>query len=325
MGAGAKPTADDLILRIYDTTVDTSLWPELLQDIAEFCNARGAFIFEIEGDGAERRLNAARYSAIFDPDIVRGYIQLHHDAEMGDQEYFASRSQMSDAIELVPDTEIGTLLDDGESGVHTFDRPHMQMQIQFGFKHRAGALLNKDDLFRDRFALQFSVEHGVANPEDCARAAQIMPHLAKAISLARPSNQLQRRFQSVAQAMDNLKTGVCVLDHDHRVVFHNNEFSRQMDAYRAFRIAPDGKLAFSQDKFDRSLIELFDSPHAHGRFGARPRKEAVASEIGGDNDFALCVEIAPLASAEGFGETTLDGFIVYSPVSYTHLTLPTKA
>lgn len=313
MNSGTKPDVNDLILRIYDTALDSKIWPELLQDIATYCNARGAFIFELEGQAEERKLNAVRASAIFDPNIVRDYLQKHAMDELSDQEFFASRSQKkSDAIELVPDTEISQDLIDTKTGAAVFDRPHMKTQMEFGFKHRAGALLNKDDLFRDRFALQFSLNHGVVKDEDCAAAAQLMPHLAKAISLARPTTQLQRRYESVTRAVNHLNIGVAILDFEKRVVFRNAEFDRQIETYRAFRVGNDGQLAFSQDRFDRSVTELLGDARLHGQFGGRPRKEAIASTFDDDDGFALCVEIAPLPNADEFGETSLNGHIVYS-------------
>ena len=312
MNSGTKPEVDDLILRIYDTALNPRVWPELLQDIAHYCNARGAFIFELEGQGRDRRLNAVRASAIFDPQIVRQYLMKHASDELSDQEFFASRSQMSDAIELVPDTEISQELVDAQTGAEVFDRPHMKMQMEFGFKHRAGALLNKDDLYRDRFALQFSLNHGTVKDEDCAAAVKIMPHLAKAISLSRPANQLQRQYESIARAVDQLNVGVAILDYEKRVVFRNAEFDRQIDSYSAFRIGNDGRLAFSQDRFDRSIMDLLGELDGHGRYGARPRKEAVASALDEEEGFALCVEVAPLPTADDFGETSLNGHIVYS-------------
>lgn len=314
MAAPEKPNSEDLVLRIYDTALNPALWPDVLQEVAWFCNARGAFIFELEGQGEDRRLNAVRASAIFDPDIVRDYLAKHAEDELSDQEFFASRSRMTDAIELVPDTELSQVLGDQSKGLDVFDRPHMKTQMSYGFKHRAGALLNKDDLYRDRFALQFSFDHGIVRPEDCRAAEKLMPHLAKAISLARPANDIQRRYDSIARAMDHLKIGVSILDHDRRVVFKNEEFSRQMDLHRAFWVGNDGRLAFSQDKFDRSVQELLGDTGNHGRYGARPRKEAVASGLdeNGEEAFALCVEIAPLPSASDFGETALNGHVVYS-------------
>ena len=312
MASGDKPNVNDLVLKIYDTALDPATWPEILQEVAWYCNARGAFIFELEGQGETRRLNAVRASAIFDPEMVRAYLANHAEDELSDQEFFASRSRMTDAIELVPDTELDSQLRDSEKGLGVFERPHMQAQMSFGFKHRAGALLNKDDLLRDRFALQFSLDHGIVKPEDCDAAKVLMPHLAKAISLARPTNALQRKYESVARAVDRLNVGVAILDHDRRVVFRNEEFDRQMDDYKAFRVGNDGRLAFSQDKFDRSVQDLLGDISNHGHFGARPRKEAVASALDGDDVFALCVEIAPLPTAMEFGETALDGHIVYS-------------
>lgn len=308
MGSGQARRADELILRVYDTVLDQSTWSELLQDIADYCNARGAFLFEMEGQGAARKLNALRHSSLYDPQIIEAYLTEHQQAELSDQDFFASRSQSTDGIELVPDDDISDEL----GGDDVFSRPHMQMQMKFGLKHRAGALLNKDDLYRDRFALQFPVEYGPVRAEDRARAGTIMPHLAKALNLARPTLQTSRLVDSVTKSVDALNIGICVIDDQTRVIYSNTEFRRQISKYRAMRVTPDGKLMFDNNHFDRSVIELLGHYSNHGKFGARPRKEAVASVLKDDPTFALCVEIAPLPSAESLGEARLDGHIVYS-------------
>lgn len=312
MSSGAKPDVDKLILRIYDTALDTSVWPDLLQDIARFCNARSSFMFELEGDDTNRVLSAVRFSSYNVPEVVQSYLDLHHDDELADQEFFASRSQVTDEIDIVPDDELLSQLRDAETGVDVFSRPHMQMQMKYGLKHRAGALLNKDDWYRDRFSLQYAIDHGPVTEEDRHAARQLMPHLAKAVQLGRPAAQAERKYQSIASAVNHLNVGVCILDNHGRAAFRNAEFDRQMGRYNAFRIGNDGRLNFNQDKFDRSIGDLLGHHSNHGKYGARPRKEAVATIEDEDSSFALCVEIAPLSQAEILGTKALDGHIVYS-------------
>lgn len=54
----------------------------------------------------------------------------------------------------------------------------------------------------------------------------------------------------------------------------------------------------------------------HGRFGARPRKEAVVSSV----DPVLCIEIAPLTRSEEISSRSFDGFILCS----TDTSLPVR-
>lgn len=312
MGSGLEGCADALILRIYDTVIDETAWPDLLKDIAEFCNARGAFVFELEGGPAHRRLRAERFSSNYDIDIIQQYLEAHNEAEQAEQEIFAAHSQMSDKIELIPDDVIVAGMGKNATHEDMFALPHMQMQMKFGLKHRAGALLNKDDFYRDRFALQYPIDKGPLTGEELGRASIIMPHLAKAINLARPTRQKQVYSNSITNAIESLSVGICILDANERVAYKNAEFARQIEAYRAMRISRDGKLIFEEDRFDQPVHDLLGHHSNHGKFGARPRKEAVASALPNDPTFALCIEVAPLSQAVEFGEKQLEGHIVYS-------------
>lgn len=305
---------EELILRIYDTTLDPVLWSEVLEEVCAHCNAMGGFLFDIVSDpaGGGRMLRAMQTSVSMKAANVEAYLAAHHDDEMLDQTGFADRSQKEDAINVVSDCDIADKLRDRVTGADVFTRPHMGAQMEFGIKHRAGALLNKDDWFRDRLAMQYHADHGPVTDLDRARARQVMPHLAKAISVSRPNREAAAQFGSIVGAVENLMIGVAILDASGRVVFRNREFDRQVDVHRAFKIGGDGKLAFDPDRFDRSIKQLLGGVDNHGKFGARPRKEAVASAIGEDDTFALCVEIAPLRRAEEFGEANLGGHIVYS-------------
>lgn len=65
------------------------------------------------------------------------------------------------------------------------------------------------------------------------------------------------------------------------------------------------------DSLGGALTELRGSLDNHGRFGARPRKEAIISVIE-NRPHTLCIEVAPLTSADEFGEAKLNGHIIYS-------------
>ena len=308
MGSQYLDGTDELIMRVYDAALDPAKWNEVLQQIADFCNARGAFVFEMTGKGADRELTASHISSIYDMNLIQAYLTAFRELELEDQDFFASKSKMTDHIEMVPDTDLVAAAD----GEAYFDRPHMAMQVKYGFKHRGGALLNKDDYFRDRLGITYGVDHGPISDEDVARAAKIVPHLAKSLNVAKPALRASAQYSSMENTLDHLQIGVCVIDGTGRVVFRNQEFERQESTYRAFAVSLEGKLQFSQDRFDRTLIDLLEHHNNHGKFGARPRKEAVATATDRDGNFALCVEVVPLRQAEVFGGELINGHIVYS-------------
>ena len=53
-------------------------------------------------------------------------------------------------------------------------RPNAQEMARHGVHYRAGAVLNKDDLSRDRFSVQFSRRHGPMSGAERAALAQIL-------------------------------------------------------------------------------------------------------------------------------------------------------
>jgi DNA-binding CsgD family transcriptional regulator len=303
--AGEEATVRELIFDIYDAAIDPARWPQVLDKIALFTGARGAMLFTLEGMGADRRLAASHMSEYYDPMVLRQYLQLHQQQELADQDRFALYSRMSDGVELIPDN----VLADSEAELRS--RPNVKMMEKLDIFHRAGALLNKDNVFRDRFSMQFSRAHGPLSPEDVRKTSMILPHVAKALNLSRPTEQLFEKFRSILGYLDMLTVGVCLLSDGGSIVLRNREFQRQMDTYRVFRIGPTGKLLFDDASIDRAVRRLLADVSNHGHFGARPRKEAIAAILEGE-DYRLCIEIAPLKQSAEFGSKPLSGHILYS-------------
>lgn len=299
------PNVGDLILDIYDTTIDISRWPAVLDKVAHFVGARGAFIFELQGTSPSRQIAAPFFSSAYDPEVVKYYLQLHNEQELQDQDTFARLSRTGDSIQLIPDDVLAP------SEEALLARPNVQQMLQYGIRYRAGALLNKDQLNNDRFALQFSGRAGPVSKEHLAKAALVMPHLAKALNISRPTTRLAQKFQSIADCIDMLVVGICILDGNGAIVLTNREFQRQLENYRAFRKDASGKLIMTSDATRALFTELRSSSANHGRYGARPRKEAIITDLEGGTH-TLCIELAPLSSADEFGEPKLKGHIIYS-------------
>jgi DNA-binding CsgD family transcriptional regulator len=295
----------ELILGIYDAAIDPRKWPAVLDRIADFVGARGVILFNMEGTGANRKLTLSHLSQLYDLNATKEYLGLHHRQELEDQDHFAANQKMTDGIELVPDR---VLVDrDGEF----FNRPNVRWMRAHGVHHRSGALLNKDNIHRDRFSMQFSEAHGPLNAEDIRKTSLILPHVAKSLSVGRPTEQLFGQYRSILSYIDMLKVGICILAKDGSVIVKNREFQRQMDTYPVYRIGPTGKLLFDNANTDRSIRHLLADVANHGAYGARPRKEAVTAILDGD-DYKLCIEVSPLNRADELGTQAICGHIIYS-------------
>lgn len=139
----------------------------------------------------------------------------------------------------------------------------------------------------------------------------VLPHIAKALELGQPAAQLALAHRSLVAAMDRLRIGVCILDGRGNVVLTNKEFQRQREAYGAFRIDARGRLRLHNGADQQRFAALMSDALNHGRFGARPRKEAIATTSESAIS-ALCIEISPLDQVEDLGSAGLGGSILYS-------------
>lgn len=295
----------ELILQVYDAAIDPTKWPEVLDRVSAFLGARGALIFRMGESGTTCKLEAPFFSAAYDPARVAEYLREHERQELVDQERFALYSKRSDAIELVSDT---VLFDTEEEFL---SRANVVAMAKVGIRYRSGALLNKDNIYRDRFSMQFSRSHGPLNAVDIEKSGSILPHIAKALNVNRPAEQLFEKFRCVIGCLDLLKVGVCLLDKNGLVILKNKEFQRQLESYDAYHLAVTGKLALNDEKANQNVRQLLCGVERHGQFGARPRKEAIVAVLDGE-DYRLCIEVLPLYKLAELGSAPLSGYVLYS-------------
>lgn|GEM_PF-744012 len=295
----------DLVLSIYDASLEPQKWPDLLHSLAESIDARGAFIFDIEDRHGIEKLNATYFSSNYQGDLVQQYLTDHQDLEMEDQALFASHSRELDGIELVRDEVLAP------SREALMQRANAQAMRDYGIFYRMGGLLNKDKTSVDRFALQFSESVGFPTGERLERLNSILPHMAKALNIGRHTSRLNQSLDILSDGYNGLRVGIALLDHRGELVFANHEFQRQMDAFGAFHLGPDKRLLARLDDGANGLAELLSNIQAHGRYGARPRKEALMHPIN-HRESALCIEVCPLTRPNFFNGEQLNGYALFS-------------
>jgi DNA-binding CsgD family transcriptional regulator len=294
-----------IILDIYDTVADDSLWPGVLDRLADEFGVLGCIIFDVHGEGANRTLHCPYFGANYDPRLVAYYLETFHDQEMGIQDQFERRLSGRDEVEIYTDEFL-----EGTEAVKRA-KPSIEWLASQGLHHRAAGLLDKDNPNRSRFSLQMGAKGGPLDEARIAKISPILPHIAKALELGRPARDLAAAHSGLVSAMDRLRIGMCILDEAGRVVVSNEEFKRQCDTYRELRVDPRGRLAIDGDDNRRRFEALIADALNHGKFGARPRKEAIVTtrdEAVG----ALCIEVAPLENARQIGAAPIRGAIVYS-------------
>jgi DNA-binding CsgD family transcriptional regulator len=304
--AGSTPDTDinELVLSLYDTVLAPECWPVVLQRVAGFVGGAGAVIFERPDGEAGRGVRASYLSADHDARALEAYLARFADHELDDQLLFERTSMLSDRVELVSDEAVS------RDGAPLSTRPNARFLRAFGLRNRAAALLDKDDPSRDRFSVQSAAARGPITPAEIARASLILAHVAKALAIARPFRELRESRTIALSSLDRLRVGVAITDHGGRPIFENNEFRRIADDSGTIGRDRAGRLALRETRAQAKLTSLLGDIDGHGRFGARPRKEAVIVDRGGDTVSGLCVEIWPLARADEVSAAPFDGYLV---------------
>ena len=307
--------AETFIHDVYDCVADSARWPDLLQRFAEQIDAVGCIVFEWRGDPLDRQMGIQAASSFYEVDQLQVYIERMFEEEAADQDKFEAQSIRTDKIDLVQDDVLAPSLDELKK------RKNVITLRKLGILHRAAGLLNKDNTAHSRFSIQLGADRGRMTVEEQAYSGQVLPHIAKAFDLGRSSQVLNAKSQGLLAAMNRLKTGLCVLDGKGRMVVENEEFARQREHYRLFRLTRSGELEMFKPADQKVFEHLKDNARNHGQFGARPRKEAIAA----DRDIFLCVEVTPIHQLEEHGSKGIGGHIVHSFDTSQQITLHAAA
>jgi hypothetical protein len=212
--AGRMDSSDiNLIARIYDTALTPQSWPDVLFHVARHLGAAGAFIFEVRSHENVPQIASRLFSANYDRQVVADYMVQFNDDELRDQGRFAELSAQSDQVDLVSDVQLRPDVQD------VLKQPNTQFMMKHGLMHRAGALLNKDLLNVDRFALQFDITRGPITGDERKKAGIFLPHIAKVIGLGRPLEH-QFRVQAIFEEIINKSDqGIAILNGEGEIVF----------------------------------------------------------------------------------------------------------
>lgn len=285
-----------LVLDIYQTVSEPEKWSSVLDRLTELVQAQGCIMYEWTRLGDDRVLNTTLITSNYDRTIINDYMRRHSNWEYRDHELFDTASLKQDGIDLVSETD---LYEDEEAYLAL---PHVQEMLTYGVRHRYGGLLDKDNPFRSRFAIQTGEKRGRFSGEDFSLLAGVLPHVAKALDLG-TTLRLGRPDQgAIRDLIDSMPVGLCLLDMRGHVVIKNTEFERQIDKHGAFWIDRGDKLVL-HDQADRQHFDrLLTDAKNHGLFGARPRKEAVPVNARGRAG-KLWIELIPPRTYAEWGLT----------------------
>ena len=282
---------DALIRAIYDGALRPESFDAILQEISERVGAYGAMVFDCRMIGQRRQVGVQHLSTVYDPAAVQAYIEGYNDYEVSDQDRFADLSSTGDEVNLIHDR---ALLRPGQNELPA----NVRAMARRGVVARYGALLSKENFNTDRFAFQFVEGHPLPNPEQLAWAESILSHLAKSLSIGRAIGAHRQIEVALSRFLDDLSFGVGVVSPNGTLILANAEFRRIAQDNHQVHLDSQNRLSFRGGSVPAGLRSLMVDDTAHGRFGARPRREAVFLPVtDGEQDEAgngLFIEVCPL-------------------------------
>ena len=297
--------SDDLILDVYQCASEPQAWPEVMDRIRDYFRARGCILFEWDDPFGARVLRAPVITTNYKRDALDAYFREFHQYEEQDQDVYELQSLAADPIEIVSEK---VLYEDEEEYLQ---RPHVRQLAQYGIRYRWGCMLDKDNPHRSRFSLQLGKTRGDLSSSEHGELSRLLPHIAKSLGIGRQFEAQKSHQHTLLTALDELDFGVCLLSGQGHVVATNKEFERQVEEYAAFRRGPGGRITFRSPAAQEKLVCMLGGCENHGKFGARPRKEAIA--IGNEvMRPELCVELIPLHKSTDLGTSTFDGALMIS-------------
>jgi len=192
------------------------------------------------------------------------------------------------AFQMISDDELC------DWGVHYLDMPIMLfLKREVGVKRRIVARLHDHGVWFDGLTFLYSMDRDIMTTDEESEVQVILPHVAKAISVARPFNMLKARFQAVFAVLDRFHTGVFLLSATGAIELKNNEASRILNLKDGLFVAGDGRLKSNADSSNVALSTAIKAAASTVNAEASDAGTllAVPRESGGS---ALLLDVSPL-------------------------------
>ncbi len=290
----------ELIARIYDCAASPEQWADTLQDIAGQAGAYGGMIFDSCHTVKGERIGLYTCSSVYDPNVALHYSSKHNDFEVTDQAKFARLSTADDAVNLIRCDALAPSREALET------QTNVQAMMAMGIHYRAGALLSKETSSMDRFALQFTKAGGPISDKKLLWVESILPHVAKSLSIGRVLHSQKQEIEAKSAVLDRLPFGVAIVSQGRELLSANPEFLRI--AEQCNLLSRDAK-GLSPNRLPSEMRQMLAGLDAHGKRGARPRKEAVFLPTA-DTDFGVFLEISPTTQQAESDKAGANNYVV---------------
>lgn len=235
-----------LIGDIYDTTLDRSLWPRVLKKTAQFVPGVAAAVYW--NDAASRSGDVyfddggidQRYRALY----FEKYIKLNPTAT---RHFFAEVGEPTATADLLPYDEF------------LQSRFYLEWARPQGLVDFISAALEKATTSAAMYGVFRHERHGLADEEARRRMRLLVPHIRRAVLIAKVIDLKQAEAAMLAQTLDGLRAAMFLVDASGRVVHANAAGHMILADGDILRATGGGRLASGQSEINETLSDIFSA------------------------------------------------------------------
>ncbi len=232
----------DLIGDLYDTTLDRSLWPDVLRKMSKFINGASSAVFWND---------AAVYNGdvyFEDGGISPPYRDLYF------EKYIKLNPTTTPRFFVQPEVPVATAdLVPYEEFLRT--RFYREWAAPQGLVDFVSLTLEKSATKAAMFGVFRHARHGVVDEEARRRMCLLGPHIRRAVLISKVIDLKCSEAEMFAQTVDNLRTPTILIDASGRIVFANVSALEFLDKGEVFQ-GVQGRLTASTPEARAGLRDI---------------------------------------------------------------------
>jgi len=239
--AWSEQQYSELIGLIYEAGLDLDAWPKLLESLSE-----------------NMRSNAAvfRVSNVVNDQIYMGLTHGHDEAYLKSyRDYYIHNDPYRPALKRLP----AGVFYPGQAAMpyeevsrHEF---YNEMLVANGLHYTLGGFAMRDNSLAYQVIVQRGTSAGDYSDEEIKQFNYLIPHLQRAFKINQRIATLQHRSDSMEMTLDQLSTGLVLVDTEGKVCFLNRKAEQIINAQPGLSIV-SGKLAASSMRETAHLQQL---------------------------------------------------------------------
>jgi DNA-binding CsgD family transcriptional regulator/PAS domain-containing protein len=230
-----------LMGRIYDATLDPTLWVDVLDEAARFVGGPAASLYFRDAN----RHPYIAYQAGIDPRYVQLYIDTYSKLDPTITGYFfAKLEEPTSTADVVPYDEFLQ-----SRFYKEWSRPQKLVDT-------ANAMLERSAKTAAGFVVFRHERDGLVDNETRQRMRLIVPHFRRAALIGKVIDLKRAEAASLADTLDGIRAGMFLVDATGRIV-HANAAGHVMLTAADVLLAKGGRLAANDQQADRVLADMF--------------------------------------------------------------------